>query len=115
MSELTYSVAAEPTTVPVRTRESAPNPFTDLAGWLAENREAARVVTIPLSGDEDVDAKTIGKTRRLLSLAGAVHGVTLSVKVEHGGTKTKPVATLTVWARDRITRPRKADDASDAS
>lgn len=115
MTELTFTVAAEPTTVPVRTRESAPNPFTDLAGWLAANREHARVVTIPLSGDDDADAKTIGKARRFLSLAGAVHGVSLSVKQETGKERGKPVAMLTVWARDRITRPRKAAAESDAS
>jgi len=112
MSEFTFAVTEAVAPIPTRTRESAPNPFTDLAGWLAANRESAREIIVPLTGDETEDAKTIGKARRYLSLAGAIHGVSLSVNVTHGGTKAKPTATLTVWARDRITRPRKADDAS---
>ena len=102
-----------PSEIPAQafTRTKEPNPYIDFAKALNAKRDSSQKTT----GTVDEITKAV----RLMRLAGAEVGCTVRVKVEDGpdvkrvkNPETDKVEatgtqTLTAWAVDQITRPRK--------
>lgn len=88
---VTPTVAA----IPSIGRPPEPNPFVEYVGSLvAGGMYQAHVVTF-------TDAEQCRRFKRQLARAGAVHGVSVRAKIDDRAN------TITYWAVQRITRPRK--------
>lgn len=92
--------------IPVVTREAEPNPF----DGAFPSDDKALIVEVPFAGDGPEVRKLIGQARK----AAAAVERTARVKVDAGGTKAKPVTTLTCWTVPPIRRPRNGNNGASA-
>ena len=88
--------------IPELTRERKPNPFVPVVEQLAKTRKA-KAMTLPCK--TEADEKALKTAIQQLQSAGKQFDVTVRKTVA----RDKGVATVTVWAVDRIERKRGSE------
>lgn len=101
MSEFTFSE----TSVPVVTRDKAPNPF---EGQFPTAE--GKAISLTLKGGLEANADQIGKLERQARAAGNALETPVTVRTlkQESGSGKNAETVLTFWSTEKISRPRSA-------